>query len=164
MGFQKHRFLGSTHRISWDGAKIRPLTKNHNISVAYINKYLSHKSVDWLDISWSQLGSAGGLCWSWLAQSHLEGQLGLEIWELGSKGVAQLWCVSYLTPGTSMLYWACFLTAIAEVHRSQPNFTRAFLASTTSCLFNIQLSEAKPWLTSEGKSMFFPWKLGGQSE
>lgn len=38
-------------RISGDGAKIRFLPKNHKISVAYVNKYLGHKSMGWLDIS-----------------------------------------------------------------------------------------------------------------
>lgn len=49
-----------------DRAKIRPLTKNHNVSVAYVNKYLGHTSTG---ESW--LGSAAWPCWSALAQSHI---------------------------------------------------------------------------------------------
>lgn len=38
-------------KLSGDKPEIRPLTKNHNISMTYVNKYVGHKSVGWLDIS-----------------------------------------------------------------------------------------------------------------
>ena len=150
-------------RISENEAKIKPSTKNHHISRAYINVCLGHELVGWLHVRG----------WAWLDDSAEPAQaqscLGVS-WGLPGENQAPLRqlssdpSLSYPRPETSMLDWACLLMATARVQRSQLNFTNSLQDSTTSCLFKIQWTKPKPKLTSEGERMFFSWESGGRSE